>query len=213
MALKPIKVRPTRELVASSLRTAIITKHFAEGRVLTLEETAHELGVSVTPVREAFQILARDGLIEYQQNHTAVVRGLTEAIIHEHYQVRAALESFACETCCETKADIAQVHDTLVAAEHDLAQEDARQYAQQNYQFHYAIWDAAGNQKMTSMLVELWNGLSVGANMTQLEYAHKSCEEHKQIYEALERRDAEAARSSMVNHILRSECDIMTKYV
>ena len=71
LGLKPIKLLPARERVASALRKAIISKSIPEGAELTLENTAQELGVSVTPVREAFQILARDGLLEVKQNRCA----------------------------------------------------------------------------------------------------------------------------------------------
>lgn len=67
LGLKPIKLLPARERVASALRKAIISKSIPESAELTLENTAQELGVSVTPVREAFQILARDGLLEVKQ--------------------------------------------------------------------------------------------------------------------------------------------------
>lgn len=66
LGLKPIQLLPARERVAAALRKAIISKQISEGEVLTLENTAQELGVSITPVREAFQILARDGLIEIE---------------------------------------------------------------------------------------------------------------------------------------------------
>ena len=61
LGLKPIKLLPARERVASALRKAIISKSIPEGAELTLENTAQELGVSVTPVRaasitEAFRI-------------------------------------------------------------------------------------------------------------------------------------------------------------
>lgn len=64
LGLKPIKMLPARERVAAALRKAIISRQITEGEVLTLENTAQELGVSITPVREAFQILERDGLID-----------------------------------------------------------------------------------------------------------------------------------------------------
>lgn len=81
LGLKPIKLLPARERVASALRKAIISKSIPEGAELTLENTAQELGVSVTPVREAFQILARDGLLEVKQNKCAIVLGVTEKTI------------------------------------------------------------------------------------------------------------------------------------
>ena len=53
LGLKPIKMLPARERVAAALRKAIISRQITEGEVLTLENTAQELGVSITPVREA----------------------------------------------------------------------------------------------------------------------------------------------------------------
>lgn len=210
--LKPIRLQPARERVASALRTAIISKEFAEGEVLTLDACARELGVSVTPVREAFQILARDGLIELKRGKTAVVRGLNETTIREHYQVRAALESYACLLCCEMEADLEPCREALEEARADLAHDDTFRYAELNQAFHYGIWTATGNEKLCSMLSELWNGLSMGANVTRRQYAEQSLAEHEGIFEKLEARDGEAAYRAMLAHILRSEHDIMTIY-
>ena len=77
--LKPVKLMPVREQAASSIREAIITQSLKPGETLNLESTAKALGISATPVREAFQILARDGLIELSQNRAAVVLGFSES--------------------------------------------------------------------------------------------------------------------------------------
>ena len=50
LGLKPIKLLPARERVASALRKAIISKSIPEGAELTLENTAQELGVSVRSI-------------------------------------------------------------------------------------------------------------------------------------------------------------------
>ena len=47
---------------------------------------------------------------------------------------------------------------------------------------------------MRNLLSELWNGLSIGVEMSELDYALNSQSEHKKIYAALEARDAMAAR-------------------
>ena len=117
LGLKPIKLLPARERVASALRKAIISKSIPEGAELTLENTAQELGVSVTPVREAFQILARDGLLEVKQNRCAIVLGVTEKTIREHYQLRAALEGTACMLCCQNNADLSKIKNCVDTAE------------------------------------------------------------------------------------------------
>ncbi len=212
LGLKPIKLLPARERVASALREAIISKKIKEGESLTLDTTAQELGVSITPVREAFQILARDGLIELKQNKGAIVLGLNETTIRNHYQVRAALESEACEICCEIGADLSAIKNCLTSATKALEKDDFGSFVNYNQSFHYEIWRAAGNEKMQQMLAELWNGLSMGIKSTVEKYAKRSNEEHKAIYEAMERRDAEASRKEMRHHIYRSMEDMLTRY-
>ena len=101
--LHPIKMPSAKEKVAAELRKAILSRQLQEGEAVTLESVANQLEVSVMPVREAFQILARDGLIKLQRNKGAVVLGINETYIREHYQLRAILESAAAEMCCAPK--------------------------------------------------------------------------------------------------------------
>ncbi len=213
LGLKPIKLLPARERVASALRKAIISKSIPTGAELTLETTAQELGVSVTPVREAFQILARDGLLEVKQNKCAVVLGVTEKTIREHYQLRAALEGAACRLVCENGADLSEIKNCVDTAEEALARLQADKYTDYNQSFHFEIWQACGNEKMQKAISELWNGLSLGMNMSELDYALKSHAEHKRIYAALEARDGLAARDEMEKHIYRSMEDALTYYL
>ncbi|MBS6680955.1 MAG: GntR family transcriptional regulator, partial [Roseburia sp.] len=65
--LKPIVMPSAKQKVASELRKAILSRKLKEGEVLSLESIATQLNVSITPVREAFQILDRDGLIKLRQ--------------------------------------------------------------------------------------------------------------------------------------------------
>ncbi len=111
--LKPVKLLPVREQAAASIREAIITQNIKPGEVLTLEATANALGISATPVREAFQILARDGLIELAQNRGAVVLGMSKTNIRDHFEIRTALEAEACRLACEKKADLTEIEHCM----------------------------------------------------------------------------------------------------
>ena len=170
LGLKPIKLLPARA-GTSALRKAYYSKASRKGAELTLENTAQELGVSVTPVREAFQILARDGLLEVKQNKCAIVLGVTEKTIREHYQLRAALEGTACMLCCQNNADLSKIKNCVDTAEEALSLQQAGNYTDYNQSFHFEIWEASGNEKMRNLLSELWNGLSIGVEMSELDYA------------------------------------------
>ena len=163
-------------------------------------------------MREAFQILARDGLIDLKQNKGATVLGLNETTIREHYEIRAALESAACVLCCQRKADLSAIRNCLEMADGALEKKDSSSYSNYNQSFHYEIWTAAGNEKLKTMLSEMWNGLSMGLKSTEEEYARNSQEEHRQILAALESGDPKQAGEKMVFHIIRSMNDVLTRY-
>ena len=152
LGLKPIKTLPIREKIAANLREAILSKKIPAGEILTLESTAQELGVSITPTREAFQILARDGLLELERNKRAVVLGVNEKTIREHFQVRAALESEACVLCCKNRIDMSRIEQVLTVSKEMIEKQDYENYSKLNQSLHMEIWIAAGNEKLKKML-------------------------------------------------------------
>lgn len=211
--LKPIKLLPARERVAAALRKAIISRQLKAGQSLVLDEIASELEVSVTPVREALQILARDGLVTLKANKGATVLGITEKFLREHYEIRAVLESEACMLCCRNKADLTDIENVLKQSDLSIAKNDIDEYSNLNQSFHYEIWLASGNGKLKNILSELWNGLSLGIKSTIAEYAAISLDEHKKIFQALKARNEDLSAKCMKAHIVRSMESILTRYI
>ena len=210
--LKPIVMPSAKQKVASELRKAILSRKLKEGEVLSLESIATQLNVSITPVREAFQILDRDGLIKLRQNKGAIVLGITDTYIRDHYQLRAILESSCAQLACENEADLSTLEDIMKDAQRMIETKEYAGYADNNRAFHSEIWHMSGNQKMENMVSELWNGLSMGNMVTEDEYAKISYKEQEQIYQALQKRDRQASYDAMYAHIMRSRDDMLTYY-
>lgn len=210
--LKKIQLLPAREQVASVLRKAILSKELTEGEELTLEGTANQLGVSSTPVREAFQMLASDGLIRLRPNKGAVVLGVNEKTIHDHYETRAILESEAASRASRKGTDISDIQYAYEMARQALKENNYSEYSRHNQGFHMAIWVAADNEKMKSLLSALWNGLSMGHKVTEEDYSRISIQEHGRILEAIQDHDQETAKSLMYDHIIRSMENILTRF-
>ena len=208
--LKPITLLPARERVASSLRKAIIAQELDEGTQLTLDSVAKLLGVSRTPVREAFQILANEGLLKVKPNKGAVVMGITPQTVKEHFQIRAALESEAVVIVCQNKTDLGEVKSIVEQSEEALKNEEYEEYSNLNQAFHIAIWTATENMRLKNMLSVMWNGLSMHHLETLEEYAKKSSGEHRKLLNAMENGDSETARNLMHLHIERSMQDMLT---
>lgn len=210
--MKKIQLLPAREQVASVLREEILKRQVKEGEELTLEGTAQALGVSSTPIREAFQILAADGLIKLRPNKGAIVLGINEKTIRDHYETRAILESAAAERAARKGIDISDILYAYESTQKAMYENDFITYSDGNQAFHMAIWKAANNEKMQSYLSSLWNGLSMGHKVTKEDYAKISMYEHGRILEAIKANDEQEARNRMHAHIVRSMENILTRF-
>lgn len=210
--LNKINLMPAREQVASNIRKAILARELEEGTVITLDEISKQLGVSITPVREAFQILSSDGLIKLRPNKGAIILGMNEQTIREHYETRAILESAVVYKVCKSGANISNILEAYNNAKGALLNNDYKEYSKYNQSFHLELWIAGGNNKIKSLLSSMWNGLSMGSNVREEEYAQISIREHDKIIEALKARDAKKAKNLMYDHIMRSMENMLTHY-
>jgi len=209
--LGKIKILPVREHVAGVLRKAILIGELQEGQEITLKEIASEVGVSSMPVREAFQMLALEGLIKLRPNKGAVVLEINEKTIRDHYATRGLLEGEAAALASKNSVDVSEIESIQALAEEALAANNYNEYNKHNQAFHVAIWAAAGNAKIANMLASLWNGMSMGPRITKEDYAILSNKEHRKIATAIKNHDAAKARAAMHKHIARSMEDILKR--
>lgn len=210
--LGKIKLLPAREQVAAALRKAILSRELQEGQELMLGETAAKMGISTMPVREAFQILAADGLIRLRPNKGAVVLGINRKTICDHYETRALLEAETAARASGVGCDISAVTEAFELSRKALEENDTASYSDYNQAFHMRIWAAADNKRMESILASLWNGLSMGHKITEEEYARISIAEHGEILKAMTSHEADRARELMYHHIIRSMENILTRF-
>ncbi len=211
MNFRPIKLLPARERVAAELRKAILSSKYKEGDIITLDEISKILGVSVTPVREAFQLLDSDGLIKLRPNKGAIVLGVNEKFVREHFELRLILESEMVRKLCQNdESDISEILDIFDTAESEVGRGIIDNYSNLNQAFHMAIWKAADNDRIFNILSSLWNGLSMGMNTTEKDYAINSLAEHKKLVDAIMKREGERAYNIMREHIQRSLNDMLT---
>lgn len=205
--MEAIEVLPIRVRVTAILRKELLSGGYAPGEELSLTEIAAQLGVSRTPVREAFQSLAAEGLLELRMNRGAVVIGIDEKFIRDHFELRTLLESNAAAQAAENGMDVSPLLQIQQDAETNALSE--QEYRAYNQRIHTAIWDAAGNRKQYQVLQSLWNGPSAGTRGRDLNHEALSIREHRQILELIAQRKPQAAREIMAAHIARSMENIL----
>ena len=202
--MEMIEKMPVRLKVASIIRKAILTGEFADGEALSLTDTAARLNVSRTPVREAFQLLESEGLIELRMNREAIVHKIDEAFINDHFDMRILLEGEAVARATARQTAIPR----LRALQDSVPEGDANAitaiYDTYNHDFHHIVWEGTGSKKLYSFLDSLWNGPSYSRTQgSNVDHA-ASVIEHGAILAAMEKGDAEGAKVKMQHHILRS---------
>lgn len=213
-AITQLKMVPAREHVANALRRAILTRELQPGDVINLNDMAQKLGVSNTPVREALQILAQDGLVEQRRNKGAVVLGVNAQRIREYYQVRAILEREVASMAAESQdeAQIERIRQAFSDEDEIVQNGHFDEYAEYNSRFHREIWACSNNQKLISMLSSLWINTSQSTAEDVRKNSQISHSEHKELLTAILNKDAKEAGSIMHAHIIRSMNNIIANF-
>ena len=204
--LQKVQMLPARKQVASILRSSILTGKIETGQSITLDSVSEQVGMSRTPVREAFQILANEGLLELRQNRCAIVKGISEEAVRDHYEMRVLLETEALRRACErmTPETLRVIKNVNEQGRRAKDSGDTEAYNLANKAFHMTIWEAADSEKLKSFLSMLWNGLSMNRLVTAQEYATISLSEHDELVDLLEKKEYPNACEAMKKHILRS---------
>jgi DNA-binding GntR family transcriptional regulator len=133
------------------------------GARLRQEEVASELGVSTTPVREAFRDLLAEGLIELDAHRGVLVRGLTLADVRELYEMRIVLEPILAVRAITSATSIhlegaEEIHRRL------CGEQDPQRWAALNLVFHRELTAAAPDGRLSRMVESL--ATSAGAYVT-----------------------------------------------
>ena len=139
-ALSDLVVMPT-------LREAIIGNLLPPGSRLLEIQLSKQLGVSRTPMREAFAQLEREGLVTIVPRLGAFVRQMNHRDVDEIYTVRAALEGLAVELAAKniTPLGRAQLDHAIAAMQARVDADDPVGYTDELDAFYAIVMALANN--------------------------------------------------------------------
>ncbi len=196
-----------------AIRAAIIDGRYANGVHIDAGRIATTLGISRTPVREAFRRLHAEGLLTLIANRGAYVTPWTRDDLDELFSLRVVLESHAASIAASRldAAGIAQLRAlatrmeqaaTLRPGQH-LAAHNLQAIMTLNAEFHRTIIGAPGNRRLTTIMSTLVDTPLImrtftvyGGGDLQRSMAH-----HRELIAAFEARDADWAASVMRSHL------------
>jgi DNA-binding GntR family transcriptional regulator len=197
------------EKVYLILRTKILKRELEFGQKLSIDEIASQLGVSRTPVKDAVNRLALEGLVEKAPRRGTFVTTLTSRDVAELLDLRLLLELYAAEKVLEKgRAELFLAEMEKCMANIDRAANGERLdheiWMSWNRDLHLSLIRLAGN----SHLLQMYEGLNIDLRLAQVllyshgvEYLVQTQQEHQAIYEALKDGNWEQVKKTISTHI------------
>lgn len=194
----------TQEYAYLRLRGAIMLGAIPPGTNLTLRGLAAYLDLSPTPVREAIRRLSSEHAVEVLGNRRLAIPQMKAGRFEELILLRIALETHAAERALPYVSDILIEELTHLDMQMDQAIEDQRMedLTRLNHDFHRHLYGANPNQQVIPLIESLW--LQLGPFQRQVVREVKSyysVDRHKEVLDALTRRDAMALMVGIENDI------------
>jgi DNA-binding GntR family transcriptional regulator len=190
--------------VARYVRRRIFEGAYGAGEYVRLEQLAAELGVSVTPVREALLELRAEGLLVQQPHRGFMVLPVTGRDIADVSNVQAHVGGELAARAAANISDeqLKQLKDLQAQLEDAYKQRDHERAVRLNHEFHRAINVAADSPKLAQLMGQITRYAPEALFPTVEGWPGQSLKDHRRVIAALEKRDEERARRAMAEHFI-----------
>lgn len=197
-----------RGRVFHKLREDILSGKYMEHEELKEVAIGEEMGVSRTPVREAFRQLELEGLIQIIPNKGAYVTGITEKDVKDIYMIRSLLEGLCARWATEniTNEQLEELEENVYLAKFHAGKGHLEQLAELDNRFHHILYEAC-NSKMLEHQLRDFHEYVLRVRKKTLSSASrgpKSNEEHEQILEAIKSGNATLAEKLANEHMINA---------
>lgn len=207
---KKTTARASKNQIHTALRSEIILGHRKPGDRLAIDDLKARFGTSVTPVRDALQMLNQEGLITIKPRAGYFITLITLKELRDMLDLREILEVAAVERAATSITDeqldaIRNVHAGYTG---DDDQAYTR-YTDENRHFHYLLAQASGNGELALALRHLHDRL---ARFMVIRKAGAKLEDiHALLIDRLAAHDVAGARKAIVEEVRNSRKAIMDK--
>ncbi|MEO6238019.1 MAG: GntR family transcriptional regulator [Vicinamibacterales bacterium] len=195
------------------LKHRILTCVIPPGERLVEKDICTEMGLSRTPLREAINRLALEGLVVLTPYRGYAIAPVTITAFEELCEVRGIIEpDGAALAATRATPDQLQALRAEAALTYTPGEPETYEgYLRSNSRFHRALVRCSGNSLLESMVTSaldrhqrpLYLGLDVGMD------AAAATSEHLELVEAVEQRDPMRARALMIEHVAHAEARIV----
>jgi DNA-binding GntR family transcriptional regulator len=204
--LHPLENPRLIDSALEAIRASILDGRFAPGERLLEMQLAQSLGISRGPLREALNLLEKDGIIHSIPRRGKFVQTFDMRTIDEVYSLRRVLEPFAVRLAIEDARDetMKRLPPAYQVMRKAVDADDARLFARLDIAFHRRIVELASHSLLARAWLENIDGkLQIILNVTTMTHRPLSdaLRSHVTIMTAVEAGDAAGAEAVMRAHI------------
>jgi DNA-binding GntR family transcriptional regulator len=191
------------EDVARFVRRRIFDGTYSAGTYVRLDQLAVELGISVTPVREALFELKAEGLLAQQPRRGFVVLPVTKRDLTDVANMQAYVggELAARAAANVTDEQLRELEKIQTELEDAYAGDDNEAAVRLNHEFHRAINVAADSPKLAQVMSQITRYAPESVFPTIAGWPEQSTDHHRLVLAALEAHDENLARTAMSEHL------------
>jgi DNA-binding GntR family transcriptional regulator len=211
---KELVHKPFKEEIYDALHRQIIAGKYGPGDWLRQEDIATQMGVSMTPVREALDLLVATGLAERVPYRGVRVREMSAKDVADAYGLRLVLEAIIAREAALhiTTGQIARLEKIMDEMKKRVRLHEMPQERQLSREFHASIAEASGNDLLIKLYAVVANAFpdwllyeAIFRNPELLAGSvAQTYEEHTAIMDALMKGDADKAVQTSIAHVLDS---------
>lgn len=188
-------------LAYHSIKQYILEGRFDQESRLTEALLSSQLGISRSPVREALNSLATEGLITIEPRRGASLRRFSVKEMSDLYNLRKVLEVYAVQTAKITPKLLTTLEKSIERVRELLDTSNKLEYIEEDMRFHGAIAEATSNRPLVSVLKNIQNQIWLCRCQTYNLSSGTAPHAHRAIVEALRKSDVSAAKRAMGDHI------------
>lgn len=197
-----------RGRVFNRIREDILSGKYKEHEELKEVAIGEELGVSRTPVREAFRQLELEGLIQIVPNKGAYVTGITAKDVQDIYMIRSLLEGLCARWATDniTEEQLDELEENVYLADFHASRGHLDQMAELDNRFHHILYEACNSKQLERLLVDFHEYVLRVRQQTLSNGGRGqiSNDEHRQIMEAIKAKDRERAEMLANSHMINA---------
>lgn len=194
-----------RGRVFNKIREDILSGRYKENEELKEIAIGDELGVSRTPVREAFRQLELEGLIQIVPNKGAYVTGITMDDVKDIYMIRSKLEGLCAAWACDhiTPEQLEELEENIYLAKFHAKRGHYEQMTELDNRFHEILYEACNSRILTHQLKDFHQYVQRVRKKTlsTIDRSLASNNEHQMIMEAVKAKDPIKAEELATLHI------------